>query len=156
MATAKEIADRADLIFMDTYTVQDILKGDTIAMHGEAWARARYELEGPTCGNIDKELLGTLLDTTITEIYEVGEDYVEIYTEGTKVRAMALIDIIILYQKEMSKQIKVDVPIEGSDIEAMSDVILENNVIRKKLCDFDGNKVILSFMKRDEYEQRRR
>ena len=156
MATAKEIGDRADIIFKETYTVQDILKGDTIAMHGESWDRARYELEGPTCGNIDKELLGALLDTTITEIYEVGEDYVEIYTEGTKVRTMPLIDIIVLYQKEMSKQVKVDVPIEGSDIEAFSDVILDNNVIRKKLCDFDGNKVLLSFMKRDEYEQRRR
>ena len=156
MATAKEIGERADIIFKETYSVLDILNGDTVAMHSKAWSRARYELEGPTCGNIDKELLGTLLDTTITEIYEVGEDYVEIYTEGIKVRAMSLMDIIVLYQKEMSRQIKVDVPIDGSDIEAMSDVILENNVVRKKLCDFDGNKVILSFMKIDEYEQRRR
>ena len=138
MATAKEITDRADIIFKETYTVEDIRKGDTISMCSEAWSRARYELEGPTCGNINKELLGTLLGIPITEIYEVSDDHVEIYTEGTKARAMALIDIIVLYQKEMSKQIKVDVPIEGSDIEALSDVVLENNVIRKKFCDFDG------------------
>ena len=156
MATAKEIGERADIIFKEMYSVQDILRGDTVAMHGQAWSRARYELEGPTCGNIDKKLLGALLGIPITEIYEVGEDYIEIYTEGIKNRGMSLIDIIVLYQKEISKQISIDVPIEGSDVEAMSDVILENNVIRKNLCDFAGNKVVLSFMKRDEYEQRRR
>ncbi len=154
MATMKEIGNRADVIFKEMYSVEDILKGNTIDMHSEAWSRARYDLEGGTDGDMDKVLLGTLLDITVTEIYHSGED-VELYTEGSKVKVMSLRDIIVLYQKEIARAGKIDIPVVGLDIEVFSDVILENKVVYKFLPDHSGRMVEVAFMTKDEYEQRK-
>ena len=40
MAALKEIKTTADKLFKDTYSVKDILVGDTIAMHKECMNRA--------------------------------------------------------------------------------------------------------------------
>lgn len=155
MATMKEIADRADVIFKEMYTVQDILKGNTIDMYKEAWNIARYELEVPTTRKIDKVLLGTLINTRITEIYKNGDSEVEIFTEGLKVRTISLDEIVELYQRKIDVMSCIDIPIVGADIEGFTDVILENKVIYKNIQDHDGNTVELAFMTKDEYEQRK-
>ena len=49
-------------------------------------------------GMIDKVVLGTLLDVTITEMYEIDDTTFELYTERTRVGVMTLEDIIKLYQ----------------------------------------------------------
>ena len=46
MATMKEINDKAQEIFKDTYSTLEILEGDTVEMHKECWDIARYILEG--------------------------------------------------------------------------------------------------------------
>ena len=42
--TMKQIAERQEIVFEELYTVEDILKGDIIAMHQEAWRVAREQL----------------------------------------------------------------------------------------------------------------
>ena len=46
MATMKEINDKAQEIFKDTYSTLEILEGNSIEMHKECWDIARYILEG--------------------------------------------------------------------------------------------------------------
>jgi len=43
--TMEEIAKRSDKIFDDMFSVEDILKGDSIEMHKETWLLAKKELE---------------------------------------------------------------------------------------------------------------
>ena len=45
MASMKEIAEKADEIFKDTYSVHDILVGNTIEMHQECWDVANHMLK---------------------------------------------------------------------------------------------------------------
>lgn len=45
MATMSEIAEEADKIFHEMFSVKDILKGNTIEMHKEAWDIANLRLQ---------------------------------------------------------------------------------------------------------------
>lgn len=66
--------------------------------------RIDMEEEGTMlCGLINKELLGTIIDVTITEIYQLDDEHVEIYTEGTAVAVLSVYEIMNIFQKELEK-----------------------------------------------------
>ncbi len=116
-----EICKEQQRVFDEMFTVQDILKGDNIAMMAEAREIAiknlklkeneMYQIERldmtqdgmMLCGLINKELLGTIIDVTITEIYQLDDDHVEIYTERTPVTVLSVHEILNIFQKELEK-----------------------------------------------------
>jgi len=77
MATMAEIAERSQEIFDEMFTVADILKGDSIAMHKETWLLAKKEFDEAEEYVKGLESMETKLQSVMNGIKENKLSYME-------------------------------------------------------------------------------